>query len=1232
MRLINTKVTRVEKSVNLVFSVFAGLSVLIGATEAQSSTSVTRVDAYDYETTTGLPSKQIAEPGDNKLCTSTVLGYDPYGNKKTAVISNCAGLAGTYPGSSSSTNTEAAAPGAGNPAPFTQRSSSSVYTYNADGTVKVVATNAENESATHIIGVVFGQLLSSEDANNLITRWAYDGLGRKTLEVRPDGNGTVWTYEYCSGINGGQTSCPTQLNTGSPQQVAAYPAYVVTELPVAGPINYTAQTFHHINGAYTKTYYDVLNRPIRIETQGFDISPVDGTSSIQTKIYLDTTYDSLGRTATVSRPYYSTDRAYVSQTQYDNLGRAVQVTAADGSKTKTTYNGLATTVVNDLNQATIKTRNEIGQVVQVTDNYNKTLTLAYDGFGNLLQSTDSANNSVKMQYDARGRKYAMQDPDMGSWTYAYNAVGNLTSQTDAKSQTTTFVYDRLDRLTSKAEPNLNTNWYYGKNADNSACPKGIGKLCQATADNQYDRKHTYDSLGRASTVATKVVDTTKTPAVTTTYTQTWAYNSDGRLLGVTYPSGLVLQTMYTPLGFTWKLMDNVQTPTVVYWKAKAMDAEQHLTQQTYGNNVVTTNDYFVDTGRLKSTVAGSDLQNVSYTYDTLGNLKTRNDGLTLVNATYGYDDINRLKTETLSGGGISGQQVITWAYDTTGIGNIQSRTDVGTYAYNPSGVNSVRPHAVTNVTGTVNGMLNPVYGYDENGNLKTVTASSGGSKTITWTSYNMVASASRVAGGNTNTLAFQYGPEYDRFQETYTKNGVLQRTISYFNSVGGTSLQYEEEWNHLTLAVTKTHYLNAGGSTIGVIKFNGSTSSIQYWHKDQLGSPMVLSGVNGLLVERLAYEPFGKRRNANGTTDASGTLTSANTQRGFTQHEMLDEVGLINMNGRVYDPAISRFLSPDTTVQAPNYLQAYNRYSYVMNNPLKMFDPTGFTADYSCDADGVGGGTYGDYSVTSYSFPSSGTSSAARNYSYLPNTGTSAIGTGSYGINLGNGGAAFSYTNTAYSPYDPTNNAGSVQLLTNSVFEEQARCAGGRCSFIGASPYNFGVDSVVGRTFATLAAPFSFAFPNNINPFTGYSENFNGIKRAEAVINIATFFIPIKGGKAVANELVAIAAKEAPLLFRGGASLEARLGVDVKAAADGLIYPMSSSGKAQGLSLNANRLDTFIQKYGGAFPVNNVPDGLQILQSGKAGHFVISPTAPMSFEAYQQLLNRVELGKFNLLP
>jgi len=63
--------------------------------------------------------------------------------------------------------------------------------------------------------------------------------------------------------------------------------------------------------------------------------------------------------------------------------------------------------------------------------------------------------------------------------------------------------------------------------------------------------------------------------------------------------------------------------------------------------------------------------------------------------------------------------------------------------------------------------------------------------------------------------------------------------------------------------------------------------------------------------------------------------------RGYTGHEHLPEFGLINMNGRMYDPAVARFLSPDPYVQAPDLSQNFNRYSYCLNNPLIYTDPSG---------------------------------------------------------------------------------------------------------------------------------------------------------------------------------------------------------------------------------------------------------------------------------------------------
>ncbi len=67
------------------------------------------------------------------------------------------------------------------------------------------------------------------------------------------------------------------------------------------------------------------------------------------------------------------------------------------------------------------------------------------------------------------------------------------------------------------------------------------------------------------------------------------------------------------------------------------------------------------------------------------------------------------------------------------------------------------------------------------------------------------------------------------------------------------------------------------------------------------------------------------------------------TNRGFTGHEHLDQVGIIHMNGRIYDPTIGRFLQADPIIQDPYDTQSLNRYSYVMNNPLSYVDPSGYS-------------------------------------------------------------------------------------------------------------------------------------------------------------------------------------------------------------------------------------------------------------------------------------------------
>ena len=113
-----------------------------------------------------------------------------------------------------------------------------------------------------------------------------------------------------------------------------------------------------------------------------------------------------------------------------------------------------------------------------------------------------------------------------------------------------------------------------------------------------------------------------------------------------------------------------------------------------------------------------------------------------------------------------------------------------------------------------------------------------------------------------------------------------------------------------------------------------------YLHRDYQGTIVAITNATGGLVEKRQFDAWGlltKVQNGAGVTLTKLTFFD----RGYTGHEHLESVGLINMNGRVYDPMLHRFLQADSMVQEPYNTQNYNRYGYCLNNPLKYTDISG---------------------------------------------------------------------------------------------------------------------------------------------------------------------------------------------------------------------------------------------------------------------------------------------------
>ena len=214
----------------------------------------------------------------------------------------------------------------------------------------------------------------------------------------------------------------------------------------------------------------------------------------------------------------------------------------------------------------------------------------------------------------------------------------------------------------------------------------------------------------------------------------------------------------------------------------------------------------------------------------------------------------------------------------------------------------------------------------------------GAGRSLTWTSFDMPASITR--GTATDTFL------YDAYHERFKKTGPDGTTI-YLSPRLDTGTHYEKVTNG-TL-VSHKHYIYAGNRPIAIYTQRSTgVNDTRYLHADHLGSITVVTNETGSVVERLSYDPFGKRRNVNGS-DATTALTSTQSRHGYTEHEHLDEVGLIHMNGRVYDPTLGRFASADPFVSRPANTQSFNRYSYVHNNPLKYIDPSGYMDVYTLD-------------------------------------------------------------------------------------------------------------------------------------------------------------------------------------------------------------------------------------------------------------------------------------------
>ena len=750
-------------------------------------------------------------------------------------------------------------------------------------------------------------LTETVDATNLVseTRWQYDSFGNITSEKTASYGATTFvgkTYTYDNAgrllltetdVLGHTTTYSGYNKFGKPTTIKDYRNRTTTcvydawgnltkKTYPAGTVEQTAFAWGG-TGVYTVTK-SLTGKPQTIthfDALGREVRTGEKRFNGQWQ-YVDKVYDSNSRLQKASLPFRSSTASYWNTYTYDAYDRPSSVTEASGKVTTWSYSGASTTIVKD-GISTTSTTDANGNVIRVVDAGG---TITYTLRDDEQTASITAPGSVRtvFTYDEYGRKIRIVDPSAGTQTdsYVWNSDGSSV-QTHVNANGTIKTYtDKYGRTTKVERPGEYTTTY---------TYNSYGLLTKEQSTNGTSKEYTYDSYDRVSTMKETVPDGKWLQ-------KTYAYTSGSAISSIAYASqaGSIVSESYTYAnGHNTKIA--LSNGTVV-WN---VTAENDLGMPTAVTTGSVTREYGYTAFGMPTyrRMSGGSLQDMRYQFDPqTGNLTMRRDETRGLSETFGYDNLNRLVS-------MGNRQI---SYDSKG--NILSVSGVGSMSYG----SSAHPYQVTSLTTSSSNVV------------------ANRAQSVSYTCYSRPS----VLTEGSRSAAFTYNGDGDRVK-MYEANGSTQVLTRYY--IGG---QYEFDQ---TPSGTKER-LYLGGDAYSapmVYQREGSGSWTAYnIGRDYLGNITHIATVSGSLVAEYSYDPWGRLRNpSNLAIYAPGNEPTLFLGRGFTGHEHLAWFGLINMNARLYDPVVGRFLSPDPYVQAPDFTQNFNRYSYALNNPLRYVDENG---------------------------------------------------------------------------------------------------------------------------------------------------------------------------------------------------------------------------------------------------------------------------------------------------
>ena len=324
-------------------------------------------------------------------------------------------------------------------------------------------------------------------------------------------------------------------------------------------------------------------------------------------------------------------------------------------------------------------------------------------------------------------------------------------------------------------------------------------------------------------------------------------------------------------------------------------------------------------GERRRAPSRSGSKDLKYSFDDVGNLVEQTDWLGGTQRTFSYDALDRLRT--VRAGKIKSSLAVEKDYKYDLLGNLLEKDGVvQSYETGLDELGRWRggPHAISGRRDCASSPCTEgEYFYDPAGNRI-----AGDGKTLVWSADNMPVFIDDKT--RDQQTSFVYDGQNQRVKKTVFKgySGVEET----FYSGPSTSQR------HAAGRIYETTHLILNGIQIATIETVEGTATTRFHQFDHLGGTALVTDKFGRQLEAIEYHAFG--------TSRSDTNPAASNHK-FTGQELDASAELYNYNARHYDPEIGAFISADPVVAAPHNSQSLNRYSYVLNNPLKYTDPTG---------------------------------------------------------------------------------------------------------------------------------------------------------------------------------------------------------------------------------------------------------------------------------------------------